>query len=92
MFCALAVSQKGATLNNTYRQLMSTFAEVRATIDSLPEEDRLGILTHLPHTLPDPPLGASDEEVLQREADMDSGQVTPISHEEFVAHVRSESK
>jgi hypothetical protein len=34
-----------------------------------------------------PPWGASDEEVEQRDAEMDSGAITPISHREFLDQV-----
>jgi hypothetical protein len=32
-------------------------------------------------------MGASDEEVEQRDAEMDSGAITPISHREFLDQV-----
>jgi hypothetical protein len=33
------------------------------------------------------PEGADDDEVSRREEEMDSGAVSPISHEEFLAQV-----
>ena len=66
---------------------MATLVEVQKEANQLSVEDRAGLIAHLIHSLPNPPLGADDEEVLRREAEMDSGQVQPISHEEFIAQV-----
>lgn len=71
---------------------MTTLAEVQQGADRLSHEDRTGLLAHLIHTLPNAPSGADDAEVLRRENEMDSGQVEPISHDEFVAQVRSGSR
>jgi len=67
---------------------MSSLTKVRAEVDALPTEERLSLLTHLLHSLPDAPQGPSNDEVLQREAVMEAGEVTPISHEDFVAKAR----
>ena len=64
---------------------MATLVEVQYEANQLSQEDRAGLIAHLIHSLPNPPLGADDEEVLKREAEMNSGQVQPISHDEFIA-------
>ncbi|MEI6818749.1 MAG: hypothetical protein WCL19_04035 [Verrucomicrobiota bacterium] len=43
--------------------------------------------TQFPASLPPPPLGADDSEADRRDFDMDSGDVDPISHAEFVREV-----
>ena len=55
--------------------------------EKLSEEDRKGLVAYLLHCLSGLPSGPDDEEVERREAEMDSGSVTPISHTEFLSQV-----
>ena len=66
---------------------MATLIEIQRDADLLSEEDRLGLAAHLLAVDRSAPLGPDDAEVEQRERDMDSGVVTPISHEEFLRQV-----
>ena len=68
---------------------MVRLAEIQKQADELSREDRAGLLAHLLYTLDDSPQGADDEEVLQRDADLESGSVAAISHGEFVRKARS---
>ena len=67
--------------------IMPSLTEVQEQVDELSTEDRQGLLAYLIHSLPSPPLGADDQEVMRREAEMDSGEVQAISHEQFLAQV-----
>jgi hypothetical protein len=49
-------------------------------------------VAYLLHGMSGLPSGPDDEEVGRREAEMDSGSVTPISHAEFLAQVGRESR
>jgi len=64
--------------------------EIEQEALALPDRDRAILAAKLLDTLP--PLGTdvSDEEVEQREREMESGQVTAISHEEFVRRVQEQ--
>lgn len=66
---------------------MVNLSEVRQQVEALSAEDKEGLLAYLSHELPEPPVGADDSEVLRREAEMDSGEVEPITHEEFLKQV-----
>jgi hypothetical protein len=54
---------------------------------ALPEPLRAGLVWRLLQTLPSSNLEVSDEEALQRDQDLESGAVAPLSHEEFVRRV-----
>jgi hypothetical protein len=54
---------------------------------ALPEPVRAGLVCRLLQTLPASGFEVSDEEVLQRDSDLDTGIVEAISHEEFVRRV-----
>jgi len=54
---------------------------------ALPESARAELVCRLLQTLPPSGFEVSDEEVLQRDLDLDTGIVEPISHEEFVRRV-----
>jgi hypothetical protein len=56
---------------------------------ALPESLRAGLVWRLLQTLPPSDLEVSDEETLQRDRDMESGSVEPLSHEEFVRRVEA---
>ena len=66
---------------------MATLFEVQKAADGLSSEERAGLAAHLIATLPSPPLGPDDEEIDRRDAEMDSGAVTALSHEEFLSAV-----
>ncbi|MCU0785987.1 MAG: hypothetical protein MUF81_18465 [Verrucomicrobia bacterium] len=64
--------------------------EIEQEALALPDRERATLAAKLLDTLP--PLGTdvSDEEVEQRERELESGQVTAILHEEFVRRVQQE--
>jgi len=62
--------------------------EIEQEALALPDRDRASLAAKLLDTLPPPGTDVSDEEVERREREMDSGQVTAISHEEFVRRVQ----
>jgi len=51
---------------------------------ALPESLRAGLVSRLLQTLQPSDIEISDEEIRQRDRDLESGAVEPISHEEFV--------
>jgi hypothetical protein len=63
---------------------MVQLADIQKQAKELSEEDREGLVAYLLHGMSGLPSGADDEEVARREAEMDSGFVTPISHAEFL--------
>jgi len=66
---------------------MVQLADVQKQAKELSEEDRKGLMAFLLHGFSGVPSGPDDEEVGKRDADMDSGTVTPIGHAEFLAQV-----
>lgn len=50
---------------------------------ALPVRERASLAAKLLDTLPPPGMDISDEEVEQRERDLETGQVAAISHEDF---------
>jgi hypothetical protein len=66
---------------------MVHLADIQKQVKELSEEDREGLVAYLLHGLSGLSSGADDEEVGRREAEMDSGAVTPISHAEFLSQV-----
>ncbi len=66
---------------------MVQLADVQKQAQELSEEDREGLVAFLLHGMSGLPSGADDEEVGRREAEMNSGSVSPISHAEFLAQV-----
>jgi len=67
---------------------MVKLADVQKEADQLSPEDREGLLAYLIHSLQGAPQGPEDREVTERDSEMESGAVTPLSHEEFIAQVR----
>jgi hypothetical protein len=63
--------------------------EIEQEALALPERERATLAAKLLHTLPSG-TAVSDEEVEQREEDLDSGRVTAISHSEFVQRVQQQ--
>jgi hypothetical protein len=64
--------------------------EIEQEALALPDRDRASLAAKLLDTLPPPETDVSDEEVEQREREMESGQVTAIFHQEFVRRVREQ--
>jgi hypothetical protein len=62
-------------------------AEIEHEALALPEPQRASLVVRLLDTLPSLELAVSDEEVDQRERELDSGKVAAIPHEEFVQRV-----
>lgn len=63
-------------------------AEIEHEALSLPERERASLAAKLLDTLPPPGTDISDEEVEQRERELETGQDVAISHEEFVRGVQ----
>jgi hypothetical protein len=51
---------------------------------ALPESLRAGLVCRLLQSLPPSDVEISEEEIRQRDRDIESGAVEPISHDEFV--------
>ena len=64
--------------------------EIEKEAVALSELERADLVCKLLATLPPPDMDISDEEVLEREREMESGAVEPLSHEEFVRRVQKE--
>jgi len=65
-------------------------AEIEHEALALPDRDRALLAAKLLDTLPPPGTDVSDEEVEQREREMDAGAVSAISHQEFVRRVQQQ--
>lgn len=66
---------------------MATLIKLQRHADQLSDEDRLGLAAHLLASDRAAPLGPEQEEVDQRDQEMDSGEVKPISHADFLKQV-----
>jgi hypothetical protein len=64
--------------------------EIEQEALALPDRDRASLVAQLLDTLRPPGTDVSDEEVEQREREMESGQATAISHEELVRRVQEQ--
>ena len=71
---------------------MVQLADIQRQSEELSLEDREALVAFLLHRLPGLPSGPDDEEVARRDADMDSGSVSPISHSEFLSQVGHRSR
>ena len=69
-----------------------SLAEVEKQALALNENERARLAAARLETLPPPEVEISDEEVLQRDADFESGLAEDISHEEFVRRVEQERR
>jgi hypothetical protein len=65
-------------------------AEIEQAAMGLPDGERASLVAKLLDTLPPPGTDVSDDEVEQRERELNSGQVTAISHQEFVRRVQAQ--
>ena len=63
-------------------------AEIEQEALALSDQERATLAAKLLHTLPPLFTDVSDDEVERREREMESGEVTAISHEEFVQRDR----
>ena len=70
-----------------YDHPMVQLVDIQKQANELSEEDREGLVAFLLHGFTGAPSGPDDEEVGRRDADMDSGAVKQISHDEFVGQV-----
>ncbi|RYD84465.1 MAG: hypothetical protein EOP84_05410 [Verrucomicrobiaceae bacterium] len=69
---------------------MVNLADVQKQADQLSQEERNGLLAYLLDALPGFPESADDVELDRRDAEMDSGAVTPLTHSEFMSQVGRE--
>lgn len=67
---------------------MITLSEVQEQVVDLSNEDRKGLIAFLLHRISDDLPVVTDEEILRRETEMDSGEVETVSYEDFVRIVR----
>ena len=72
-----------------YRQ-PKKLQEIEHEAFGLSELERAMLITSLIDTLGPPGAEVSDEEVRQRDADLEQGAVQPVLHEEFVRRVQDE--
>jgi len=71
---------------------MVRLSDIQKQADELSPEDRSGLIAHLLHTLEHAPEGPTDKEVIERDAEMESGKVQPISQEQFIQETRPDLK
>lgn len=69
-----------------------SFKEIEQEAVALSEKERATLVSSLLETLIPPGLDISDDEVIQRDAELESGAVQPISHDEFVRRVKEARK
>jgi hypothetical protein len=67
-----------------------TIAEVEKEALALLEDERARLAVSLLETLPPPEAELSDDEVLKRDVDLESGRAEEISHQEFIRRVERE--
>ena len=80
-----------AQINPSCYLLAMNLAEVEKQALALSENERAQLAASLLETLP-PEVEISDEEVLQRDANLDSGRAEEISHEKFVRRLEQERR
>ena len=67
---------------------MGSLIEIKRDADQLSFEDKAGLVTHLLNSFPvEEDKWVSDEEADSRDLEMDSGDVKPISHKDFLNQV-----
>jgi hypothetical protein len=69
-----------------------TLSQIQQEAVALPEPQRVDLLRTLLDTLPPTGTDVSDEEIATRERELESGQVEPLSHEEFIRRVQAERR
>ena len=65
-------------------------AKIEQEALGLSDRDRAALAAKLLDTLPPPGTDITDEEVEQRERELESGEVSAISHEELIRGVRQQ--
>ena len=71
---------------------MPTFAEIEQLAFALQPSQRASLASRLIETLPPPHYDVSDEEVMLRDQELESGKVQALSHEEFVRGVNADRR
>lgn len=66
---------------------MPTLTDLQKEADGLSLEEKAGLIAHLLDSFPDIPAGPDDEEVAKRVAEMDSGEVVPLTHKQFLSEM-----
>jgi hypothetical protein len=66
-----------------------TLNEIEQEAIALPERQRVDLVRTLLDTLPPAGADVSDEEAMERDREIESGEVEPLSHEEFVRRVQA---
>jgi hypothetical protein len=69
-----------------------TLNQIQQEAVALPERERMDLVRMLLDTLPPAGTDVSDEEIALRDRELESGQVEPLSHEEFVRRVQRERR
>jgi len=69
-----------------------TMAEVEKEALALNENERAHLAVSLLATLPPTEVEVTDDEVLKRDADLESGRAREISHQEFIRRVERERR
>jgi hypothetical protein len=67
--------------------LMATLTDVQTEADGLTLEEKAGLIARLLDSFPNVSAGPDDEEVAKRVAEMDSGEVVPLTHEQFLSEM-----
>ncbi len=62
--------------------------EIEQEAIALPERERADLVCRLLETLPPPGTDVSDEGVMERERELDKGEVQFLSHQEFIRRVQ----
>ena len=69
---------------------MLSLVEIKKEADSLPDEERAGLITYMLSSLEKSPMGPTDEEVDLRDIELDQGVVSPITFDQLIAQVGRE--
>ena len=67
---------------------MPTLLELQQEADKLSSSEREKLIVHLLSRASSPAPEITDEEADQRDAEMDSGEVSPVTHADFLKQVR----
>ena len=79
-----------AGVNSFCYAMTMMLAEVVKEALALPENERALLAVSLLETLPPPEPDLSDDEVLERDAHLESGRAEEISHQEFIRRIERE--
>ena len=67
---------------------MISLNDIQEQTNDLSAKDREGLITYLIKGLKNPPKSPSDQEIMIREQEMDSGEVETVSFDQFVTQAR----